>query len=81
MITLRDPLEVQKAHDILTAIVLGEVPIDTDDADPVMMVSLRSALDTLCWVLRHEHNTAFAANIARIEKALESRGGVFRRAN
>lgn len=75
--------EVQRAHDILKAILLGEVPIDTENDDKVNGVSVKmmlvqTSLDALCWVLEHKHNPSFAENIAHIEAALESIGFVLK---
>lgn len=65
--------EIQRAHDILVGVVLGEVLLD----DPLASnPGLRGALDALCWVLRHTHNTAFATNLATIERECQDRGYV-----
>ncbi len=69
--------EVQRAHDILKAILLKEVPIDHDDGGERLKL-IHSALDTLCWVLEHGHNSTFADNLALIETALAEKGFVLR---
>jgi hypothetical protein len=76
---MKTPKEVQRAHDILTAIVLGEVPVNHDGPDDhLKMMMLQTSLDTLCWVLGHQHNATFGGNIARIESQLESIGFVLK---
>jgi hypothetical protein len=73
-IVLRDGLEIQRAHDILKALVMEEVPFDMQGCSPVQLAGIHAALDTLCWVLGHRHNTAFEGNLEKIERALEAKG-------
>lgn len=68
--------ELQKAHDILAAIVLGKVPHPFEQDG---LIPLQAALDCLCWVLRHDHNVSFANNLAKIEAFLAERGYVLER--
>jgi hypothetical protein len=42
---MRDQREIQRAHDILVAITLKEVPVDIPD------VPLHAIIDALCWEL------------------------------
>jgi hypothetical protein len=83
-VTLKTRREIQRAHDILKAIVLGEVPIDEEsdslrvNGESLRMMLIQASLDTLCWVLEHKHNTAFAENLVRIESALERIGFVLK---
>ncbi len=65
--------EIQKAHDILVAIIVKEVPIDVK---PEQRKLLKAATDVLCWVLEHDHNKAFGANLALIEQEAEKKGFV-----
>jgi hypothetical protein len=61
--------EIQAAHDRLVAILVGELPNPfTDDQQQFLNV----ATDVLCWVLSHEHNTGFQANLDKIESFLQS---------
>lgn len=71
---MRDPLEIQRAHDILAAVVLGEVPGVFPNAES--HAALTAALDALCWVLQHGHegNNNFAENLARIHRYAENQG-------
>ena len=71
-IEVRDRLEIQAAHDRLTAIVLQRVPWPFPEGVPKAAVV--SALDVLCWVLQHEHNQTFADNLKAIDAYLLSRG-------
>ncbi len=72
---IRGEAEIQRAHDILTALTLGELPNFIDEED---QPALHAAVDDLCWVLRHEHNVEFAANLARIEVEAGKLGFVLR---
>ena len=67
--------KIQRAHDILAAIRLGEVPSPYgDDEDEINNKMLYAALDVLCWVLGHDHNTSFAGNLDFIDKEISKRG-------
>jgi hypothetical protein len=72
---LRDVKEVQRAHDILRAIVLGEVPSPVE-GELILTALMRAQLDALCWVLKHEHRNGFQENLAHLEQWLEERGFV-----
>jgi hypothetical protein len=69
---MKDQRVVQRAHDIFTAIRLGEV------ANPFVsesdVIGMEAALDTLCWVLDHDHNPAFAKNLQEVEATLTRMG-------
>jgi hypothetical protein len=72
---MRSQDELQRAHDVLLAIVLEEVPnvLLTEDDLP-----LHAAADTLCWVLQHDHNTNFADNLASLQALLAKAGYVLK---
>lgn len=72
-VRMRNFDEVQRAHDVLRAIVTSEVPWPPS-IPRANLNALRSALDALCWVLEHEHNDSFAKNIERVEKEIERMG-------
>ena len=76
---MRDEDDIHKAHDILWAFLAGEVK--DAEMDERTKLGLRAALDALCWVLEHAHTQTFAANLARLEDFVESRGGSFKRVN
>ena len=76
---MRGEDDIHKAHDILWAFLAGEVKnVEMDDQT---RLGLRSALDTLCWVLEHTHIQTFAANLERLERYVEAHGGSFKRVN
>lgn len=67
---MRPYRDVQRAHDMLTGILLGNVPLKLEDQD---RRHINACCDVLCWVLEHDHNEAFAANLQEIEaKAFEA---------
>lgn len=68
---LREIDEVQRAHDKLVAIVLGEVPSPFPDEDET---PIRAALDVLCWALNHTHADGFARTLNTIDTFLDQRG-------
>lgn len=76
---MRAEIDIQRAHDILAAVVLREVPC------PRSANALKAALDTLCWVLEHdktdENNHTFGDNLQRIEDGLAKRGFHLHRRN
>ena len=74
--TMRDADEVLRAHDILAGVLLGEMRVDFEE---LQFIGMKASLDALCWVLDHEHNTAFARNLAAIEAAAEAAGFELRR--
>ena len=67
---MRRQEEIQKAHDMLRAVVIGEVPNPQPDAEPIM----RANLDVLCWVLEHDHNKTFTNNVQLLDEALVGMG-------
>ena len=70
---MRNRADIQKAHDILVAVKLKEVPVYLDDADAD---KLTAALDVLCWVLGHDHNHSFRDNLKAIEEEAAQNGAV-----
>jgi len=70
--------DIQKAHDQLTAILLGEVPNPFPaESKPLMQANC----DVLCWLLGCEHNKTFATNLAKAEADLAAKGFVLERLN
>jgi hypothetical protein len=65
--------EIQRAHDILVSVILEEVKIELEPKD---REAIHFATDVLCWVLQHEHNTAFAENLFNLETELAQKGYV-----
>jgi hypothetical protein len=70
---LRDRRSIQRAHDILKA-ALTDLPVSWPDAPT--KAAAHGALDALCWVLRHDHNTLFAENLATLHRNIEQAGYV-----
>lgn len=68
---MRHEVEVQRAHDILSAVVCREIPVALSHH---ARQGYHAALDVLCWVLGHDHNPAFAANLAQIDAEAEAAG-------
>jgi hypothetical protein len=66
--------ELQRAHDLLVGIMLGDVPSESR-RDP----SIHAAAEVLCWALHHDHNTAFTTKLHVIEQELRARGFVLER--
>lgn len=64
---LREKDAIEKAHDVLTAIVSGSAP---NPFLPSHRPALQAYRDVLCWVLRHDNST-FADNLLSIYAALE----------
>jgi hypothetical protein len=74
-IELRDEMEIQRAHDILEALLLGELDVPISDET---RIGIHIARSTLCWVLRHDEISEFANNLAQIEKAIADAGYVLK---
>lgn len=65
------PREVQRAHDILLAIVTKQVDLPmTEEA----MVNTHIELDVLCWLMGHNHNQAFGDKLVTIRQTLRRLG-------
>jgi hypothetical protein len=73
---MRNADEVQRVHDQLVAVILGEVPLDLDSQD---LQRLTGAADVLCWVLQHGHNDTFELNLKKLEQSARAAGFVLQR--
>jgi hypothetical protein len=73
---MRAQQEIQRAHDLFTGIILGDVPSPFGFGNELgaTQFAMRCQTDVLCWVLQHDHNPHFAKNIARIEAKLREDG-------
>lgn len=69
---IRNGEEIQRAHDMLVGLILGDVPEIEVDADALERMNY--SCDALCWVLHHEHNDSFAKNLAELEEAFIAAG-------
>lgn len=68
---MKSQQELQKAHDILVGILLGEAPNPFPEEDNL---PLTIATDVLCWALDHNYNPNFGNNLAKIEAFMKERG-------
>jgi hypothetical protein len=68
---LRAANEIQRAHDQLKGLLLGDVPVELT---PEVESRLILAITVLCWVLRHEKGRSFAELLARCEQVAEAAG-------
>lgn len=68
--------EIYRAHDILEAIILKEVPNPFAGAphEQESIDQLEKAILVLCWALNHETKVPFDESLARIEKWLADAG-------
>lgn len=66
---MRSAAEIQRAHDILVAMLVGEVPRPQGKEEVLV-----STASVLCWVLKHDHNPTFETLIANLEKGLQELG-------
>jgi hypothetical protein len=78
-ITTRNPLELQRAHDLLCNLVLDRRILKHLSAacrTPELPAYMTVALNCLCWCLNHEGDTesSFAEFLTGIEQALEVLG-------
>lgn len=70
---MRDREEIQRAHDILAAVVLRDVQVECTTRE---REAIHFATDVLCWVLAHDHNPAFEENLFNLETELAQKGYV-----
>ncbi len=66
--------DIQRAHDRLVAIVVGEVYGSLTAWNPVERQAMMEAASVLCWVLGHEHNPTFAQNLRKIDEWMKVNG-------
>lgn len=71
---MKTEAEIQRAHDILLAVLLKDVPNPFKDEGSIK--GLNAAASVLCWVLEHDHNPQFPKNLEQIERYLKERGYV-----
>jgi hypothetical protein len=68
---MRSELEIQRAHDLLIGIALGDaqVPLTLE-----MRLILHASADALCWALEHDHNPNFENVLQELEALAKHRG-------
>jgi len=69
---LRTKDRIQRAHDLLGQVAVGEFPEIALDDETKREVEI--AKDTLCWVLGHDSN--FWHNLGRLKESVEASGHV-----
>ena len=70
---IRDPMEIQRAHDILVSVLAKQVRVVIE---PDTLKHFHVAASTLCWVPKHSHNEQFAKTLAELEAELLDLGYV-----
>lgn len=60
---IRNYEDIELAHDCLRGWVMGVAP---EDMDEEALQPTHAALDVLCWVLGHDHNTTFGDNLEKL---------------
>lgn len=76
---MKTEAEVQRAHDIMVAAILKEIPVPMTENDRKYLGAQASGM---CWMLGHDHNPAFAENLEKIERwAAENGYALERRQN
>lgn len=73
---MRDWEEIQRAHDMLKALLNEEIPDANVIGDHNREVWF-AVLSGICWVLGHDYGGLFSDNIAKIEESIEGSGFVF----
>lgn len=76
--------EIQRAHDQLSSIIIGECPNPCNPEKPFKGESLEERClveqcAVLCWILGHDHNATFGKNLATLDAWLAERGFVLER--
>jgi hypothetical protein len=69
---MKDLNEIQKVHDMLVAVVLGDTP--KVKLHGGAHIGARCAIDVLNWVLEGTAGNAFQQNVDRIKQSLEEAG-------
>ena len=77
--------EIQRAHDVLVAYIIGEMP-DPFEGQPYVdreraWQAIRESCSVLCWLLGCEHNPNFACNLLALEAHAKAHGFVLERKN
>ncbi len=69
---MKTKAEIQRAHDVLCNIII--TPELKDQFDAHQMKNIVQNCDVLCWVLDHDHNPTFQANLKVVEAILAAQG-------
>jgi hypothetical protein len=68
---MRSEEEITRAHDLLVGAITGDCGVKIPPDSEQIVAHWASVL---CWVLHHDHNTAFPENLQNLEKALNEAG-------
>jgi hypothetical protein len=68
---VRPRAEIQRAHDLLTAVALDE-QLRRDLLEPGQLQVITANLNALCWCLHHDHNERLAVTLASLEAKLNA---------
>ena len=63
---MRSPDELLRVHDLIVGLLRNDS--FQKSADRVHLADMKACADVLCWVLRHDENTAFADLIADLRE-------------
>lgn len=63
--------QIQRAHDILVGIILGESPLELN---AVQLGDIKLLATSLCWVLDHSYNDKLGELLKEIEEQSLKRG-------
>jgi hypothetical protein len=73
--TVKTQQEIQRAHDLLVGVILGDVPLGLPERT---MALICVQADVLCWLLEHDHdindNVNFGECLKKVEAAALSSG-------
>lgn len=70
---MKSQAEIQRAHDLLVGIILGECPaLVLRDKESKLVCGMAAA--AMCWVLEHDHNPAFQNLIDDIQRKAAKHG-------
>lgn len=70
---MRTQAEIQRAHDLLVGVLLGEVP-ELEPTQRRHKEVLSAAASVLCWILEHDHNVKFPRLLKDLEQAAKEYG-------
>jgi hypothetical protein len=71
---IRDESEIQREHDRLAGILLDERIQAAIGLDEASREAIEVMAGVLCWVLRHDHNTAFEDYLLKLDEACRAVG-------
>ena len=71
--TFRSPDQIQKAHDLLTQVLVGEVTYPFRDKEATRPL-LNAHAATLCWVMDHDQQDRFRTVLNLMSQALQQGG-------